>query len=96
MPGTLPIKFSYLTQDDVIQLTNPQNFYFVETAVGVEGHGLARFGSNCYLTPINSKLDDQCYLEVYHLKIIDCCIKAHLLYTCTHARTHAHTHTLTD
>ena len=64
MPITLPIKFSYLLQNDVIQLTNPQDFYFVETAVGVEGHGLARFGSSCYLTPINSKLDDHCYLEV--------------------------------
>ena len=64
MPAILPIKFSYLTQCDVKQLTNPQNFYFVETAVGVEGHGLARLGSNCYVTPINSKLDDCCYLEV--------------------------------
>jgi len=64
MPAILPIKFSYLTQCDVKQLTNPQNFYFVETAVGVEGHGLARLGSNCYVTPINSKLDDSCYLEV--------------------------------
>ena len=29
--------------------------------------------------------------EVHHLKIIDCCIKAHLLYTRTHVHTHTHT-----
>ena len=78
MPNTLPIKFSYLTQHDVIQLTNPQNFYFVETAIGVEGHGLARFGSSCYLTPINSKLDDHCYLEVSYcdeLRMYGHCIR---------------------
>ena len=60
----LPIKFSFLHHRDIVQITNPDSFYFPETAVGVEGHGLARFGSTCYLTPLSSKMDDTCYFEV--------------------------------
>ncbi len=47
-----------------MQLTDPDNFYFPETAIGLRGHGLARFGSNCYLTPLNTKMDDSCCFEV--------------------------------
>ena len=60
----LPVRFTYLRQQDIIQLTSPSNFYFAETAVGVEGHGLARLGTGCYLTPLNSKMDDSCHMEV--------------------------------
>lgn len=62
----LPIRFAYFRQQDVMQLTNPSNFYFAETAIGVEGHGLARLGTGCYLTPLNSKMDDSCHMEVNH------------------------------
>lgn len=60
----LPIKFSFLRHRDITQLTNPGIFYFAETAVGVQGHGLARFGSTCYLTPLSTKMNDTCYFEV--------------------------------
>eukprot|EP00731_Ephydatia_muelleri_P023922 Em0016g193a len=60
----LPVRFTYLRQQDIIQLTSPSNFYFAETAVGVEGHGLARLGTGCYLTPLNSKMDDSCHMEL--------------------------------
>lgn len=60
----LPVKFSFLRHQDVIQLANPNTFFYTETAVGVVTQGLGRLGSNCYLTPLNSKLDDSCHLEV--------------------------------
>ena len=59
----IPIKFSFLHDYDIAQLTNPDAFYFTETAVGVEGQALARMGS-CYLQPLNGKLNDNCYFEV--------------------------------
>ena len=74
----LPIKFSYYYYRDIAQLTNPNEFYFTETAMGVEGQGLARFGSTCYLTPLNGKMDDSCHMEVcmtgsvhHHLVVVD-------------------------
>ena len=59
-----PIKFSFLRRHDVIQLANPNNYFYVETSIGVVDKGLGRLGSNCYLTPLNSKLDDSSHLEV--------------------------------
>lgn len=61
----IPIKFSFLHDYDITQLTNPEAFYFTETAVGVEGQALARMGS-CYLQPLNGKMNDNCYFEVSH------------------------------
>ena len=61
----VPIKFSFLHDYDVEQLTNPEAFYFTETAVGVAGQALARMGSSCYLQPLNGKLNDSCYFEVH-------------------------------
>ena len=60
----LPIKFSYLQHRDVIQLANPNNYFYAETTVGVVNQGLGRLGSSCYLTPLSSKMDDSCHLEV--------------------------------
>ena len=61
----LPIRYSFFRHHDIMQLTNQDNFYFAETAIGVEGgHGLARFGSHCYLSPLNSKMNDNCHVEV--------------------------------
>ena len=60
----VPIKFSYLQHHDVIQLANPNSYFYTETAVGVVNQGLSRLGSSCYLTPINSKMDDTCHFEV--------------------------------
>lgn len=67
----LPIRFSYLYQRDIIQLTNPNVLYFPETAMGVEGQGLARFGSTCYLTPLNGKMDDNSHFEVPHIIVVN-------------------------
>ena len=42
--------------------------------MGVEGgHGLARFGSHCYLSPINSKMNDNCHMEVYKVQTQHTC-----------------------
>ena len=60
----LPVQFAYLYPEDVQQVSNPDAFYFIETAVGVEGRALARFGSYCYLNPLNTKLDDYCHMQV--------------------------------
>ena len=60
----LPIKFSYLRHNEVTQLSNPNDYFYIDTAVGVVKKGLARIGSNCFLTPINSKMDDDTHLEV--------------------------------
>ena len=58
------MKFSYLRHHEVIQLANPNEYFYIDTAVGVVDKGLARMGANCYLTPLNSKLDDYTHLEV--------------------------------
>ena len=60
----LPVQFSYLYPHDVQQLSNPNGFYFIETSVGVADKALARFGSSCYMNPLNSKMDDKCQIEV--------------------------------
>ena len=64
VPAGLPVRFSYLYRSDTLQLSDPAHFYFPETAVGVKGHGLARLGSTCYLSPLCTKLDDSRHLEV--------------------------------
>lgn len=64
LPSGLPVKFSFLRHQDVVQLANPNNYFYTETAVGVVAKGLGRLGSSCYLTPLNSRLDDSCHLEL--------------------------------
>ena len=60
----LPVKFSYLQHRDIIQMANPNTYFYAETAVGVVNQGLGCLGKNCLLTPLNSKMDDSCHLEV--------------------------------
>ncbi|XP_065187147.1 uncharacterized protein LOC135817807 [Sycon ciliatum] len=62
--GGLPVSFSFLRRREVQCLTNPEAFYFTETAVGVPGQGLARFGSQCYLQPEHGQLKEHCHLEL--------------------------------
>ena len=72
------MKFSYYSSNDVQQLSDPDQFFFIETAVGVEKKALSKMGSLCYINPLNTKMDDKCQLEVrrhekyyiYHDKIM--------------------------
>ncbi len=58
------MKFSFLRHNEVVQLSNPNDYFYVDTAVGVVKKGLSRIGSNCFLMPVNSKMDDDTHLEV--------------------------------
>ena len=60
----LPVRFSYYNSHDVQQLSDPDQFFFVETSVGVEKKALSKMGSLCYINPLNTKMDDNCQLEV--------------------------------
>ena len=60
----LPVKFSYFRHSEVVQLSNPNEYFFMDTSVGVVKKGLSRIGSHCLLMPVNSKMDDDTHLEV--------------------------------